>query len=176
MRTEEQRRASIRSLQRDLRILGQAGQIVPIVPVSGDYDSATVAAVRDFQRKSRMPPTGNTDLATWEAVVAASNRTRLAASPGLPVSIFPNAEFTLRPGDTGRLVLLLQTLLNGLPAHFASLPLVPYSGTYDTETAAAVAALQRTLRLPATGVLDCAAWDGLAALYTHYARQPPMAW
>lgn len=173
---ETQHRVAVRSLQRDLRVLGLAGRIEPLIPVSGVYDHATVAAVRNFQQKFGLPVTGDTDLNTWEAIVNASNRARRDASPGMPVHIFPDAEFALRPGDRGRLVLLVQTLLNGLTPHFHSLPAVPYSGEYDAQTAAAVAALQRTMRLPATGVLDHATWDGLASLYTHYARRPPAEW
>ena len=174
--TEAQRREHVRGLQRDLRIIGLAGTIVPLVAISGTYDSTTAAAVRDFQKKNGLPVNGQTDLATWQGVVEASNRLRALGSVGFPVRVFPGPDFTLQPGDSGRSVYLLQALLNGLPPHFQSQPLVPFTGVYDTETAAAVSAMQRTLRLPATGVLNRASWDGLAALFTGYGRSAPLSW
>ena len=45
------------------------------VPLSGVYDEPTAAAVRYFQEKNALPATGGVDLATWNALADAYNRT-----------------------------------------------------------------------------------------------------
>ncbi len=45
------------------------------VPLSGVYDEPTAAAVRYFQEKNMLPATGGVDLATWNALADAYNRT-----------------------------------------------------------------------------------------------------
>ena len=49
---------------------------LPTLQVTGLYDPATVDAVREFQRHSNYPVTGNVDVPTWNllALSAAANR------------------------------------------------------------------------------------------------------
>ena len=42
--------------------------------ISGVYDGATVAAVRDFQGRNGLPVTGEVDKATWNAIVNQYNK------------------------------------------------------------------------------------------------------
>ena len=44
------------------------------VPQTGVYDEATMAAVRDFQRREGLPLTGEVDRATWDALATVYNR------------------------------------------------------------------------------------------------------
>ncbi len=43
------------------------------VPLTGEYDSATVNSVRLFQKNFRLPATGVTDRATWDALAVLHN-------------------------------------------------------------------------------------------------------
>ena len=49
------------------RMLNEIGQLYPLgeVPVTGEYDTATERAVREFQRMMGMSPTGMADRETW---------------------------------------------------------------------------------------------------------------
>ena len=44
------------------------------VPQSGIYDEVTAAAVRGFQKRHRLPETGEVDRATWDALATVYNR------------------------------------------------------------------------------------------------------
>lgn len=44
------------------------------VPQSGVYDGATATAVREFQQRTMLPPTGEVDRATWDALATVYNR------------------------------------------------------------------------------------------------------
>lgn len=44
------------------------------LPLSGHYDNATTDAVREFQRISRLPETGEVDAATWNRLAAEYSR------------------------------------------------------------------------------------------------------
>lgn len=173
--TQEQMREHVRGLQSDLRVLGLAGEIAPLVPISGIYDEATRAAVIDFQRRHGLAVTGTVDLTTWNAIVMASNRARLQFASPIPARIFPKPDTVLRLGDRGWLVTLVQVMLDSLSPHF-DLPRVPQTGTYDEDTAHAVRHMQRAAGLSPTGELDRQSWDHLAGLYNNYAHRAPLIW
>lgn len=174
--TQEQLRQHNLNLQVDLRELGLFEGLQPLVALSGMYDTVTHRAVAQFQRQHGMRITGNTDLLTWDAIVAAANASRARRANGIPVRIFPWADYLVQPGDSGRLVYIVQSLINGVVPHFPSIPAVPYSGEYGEETIAAVRELQRVLSLPDSGIMDSFTWDGLSALYTNYGNRPPLDW
>ncbi len=55
-------------LQHMLRELSSLYSALERVDVTGIYDTATVAAVNEFQIRNRMPPSGNVDVPTWNAI------------------------------------------------------------------------------------------------------------
>lgn len=55
-------------LQHMLRELSSLYGSLENVEITGIYDEATSAAVKDFQTKSRLSPSGEVDLATWNAI------------------------------------------------------------------------------------------------------------
>lgn len=65
----------------------------------------------------------------------------------------------------GRPVRSLQTMLRLISAANPEIPPVIPDGVYGMSTMRAVTALQRYLRLPATGVVDLATWNEIIALY-----------
>lgn len=64
----ENRNFATSVLQHMLRELSALYTSLETVAMTGIYDAATEQAVRDFQQKNRLPITGITDLATWNAV------------------------------------------------------------------------------------------------------------
>ena len=166
MYTEEQRRAHVRGLQQDLRMI-QNAQNLPLPKISGVYDAPTVQAVRQFQLRAGLPVTGETDLSTWDRIVQEANHLRAQTALPLAVRIFPGAAQVAAPGDRGRFLYILQGILNGLSAQYPALLPLPYTGVYDAATERAVRRLQQNSGLPATGRLDAATWNALAYLYSH---------
>ena len=102
----------------------------PIDAISGPL---TVAAVRAFQRKQGLPPTGIADA-----------RTRAAMGP-LGRHLFGSR--TLKRGAFGWDVAVLQYLLVRRGIH------VPINAYFDTPTVRGVRAYQRRLHLPADGIV-----------------------
>ena len=64
----------VRIIQNALQELGAIYDDIGEVPQSGEYDEATAAAVRVFQEKHGLPPTGAVDRRTWNALADAYNR------------------------------------------------------------------------------------------------------
>lgn len=177
MYTESQRRTHIYDLQRFLRRIQQAqGAPQPLAP-DGIFGAETAAAVRDFQRRNRLPVTGTADFATWSAIYAAY--LALAGGDALPpaAAFFPPAAAaTLSPGDKGPSVFVLQLMLGTAAPHFGSILPVPLTGTYDADTEAGVRAAQGWFRLPATGITDRATWSALTLLHNSLFDRTPLAW
>jgi peptidoglycan hydrolase-like protein with peptidoglycan-binding domain len=112
-------------------------------PVDGIFGLRTVAAVRAFQQRVRLPATGTVDAWTaWRLGLGARPKgqppTVATAKP--PAAVPPYA----RPGDHGARVLAVQHALAVRPA----------TGFYGPVTAAAVRAFQARAHLPVTGVVD----------------------
>lgn len=168
MYSDEQFISHIRGLQQDLRVI-HAALNEPMPKISGVYDSLTENAVKNFQRRFGLPVTGQTDLSTWDKIVQESNSIRSKNAIPLAVRVFPGAAYVVSPGDKGRLIYILQAILNGLAIEFPYLFDIPYSGVYDAPTERAVTLLQRNAGLPATGKLDAPTWNAISFLYSHVA-------
>ena len=164
MYTREQKRAHIRGLQKDLRVIHKkTGDGLP--RINGKYDKCTEDAVRSFQMRHNLPITGETDLSTWDRVVHEANRVRSRAALPPAVRIFPHTALSVCEGDSGRFVFILQTMLNRLSTHFTSLLPLPYTGIYDQKTERVISALQRKSQINETGRLDAQTWNALARLH-----------
>ena len=59
---------TISVLQYMLRELSSLYTDLESVEITGSYDDVTERAVRDFQQQNRLPPSGRTDLPTWNAI------------------------------------------------------------------------------------------------------------
>ncbi|MGF1517942.1 MAG: peptidoglycan-binding protein [Nodosilinea sp.] len=68
----------VRELQ---RLLIEIGYLPPFFVISGLYNEATQAAVREFQRDSGLPVTGNVNAATWQALYRAAEQQRPTPDP-----------------------------------------------------------------------------------------------
>jgi peptidoglycan hydrolase-like protein with peptidoglycan-binding domain len=122
-----------RRLIRDDGRVAVAGRDLVTIPVDGIFGPATADAVRTFQLRRGLPPTGIADRATWTAIV-------------IPVA----------QGAKGEAVLAVQRLLKEKRA-----AAVPLDGVFGATTKAAVVALQRHLGLTASGAVDAATWRAL---------------
>ena len=76
---------AIRHIQELLRTLQIANGEKVTVPIDGIYDTATVEAVRAFQRKNDLPVTGDVDAATYNKLYEQSLAAEFLASDPLPL-------------------------------------------------------------------------------------------
>ncbi len=136
--------------------------------VTGTFDAATEAAVRNFQRYFSLTVDGVVGRATWYKIsyiyVSVKDLAELtsegedyfgAEAPG----VWPGR--TLRRGATGTDVELVQFWLSELARFDASLLNVTVDGSFGAATESAVKAFQRFAGLAADGIVGRATWTAL---------------
>jgi len=158
-------------LQASLNRISQDYPAIPrISPVDGVFDEGTERAVKKFQSIFNLTPDGIVGQATWyKAVYLYVGITRLSelVSQG---QRFYDVEFqiptqTLRLGDRGRYVELLQYWL-ALAAQFNSaIPAPVLDGEFGPVTQQAVRAFQQWAGLEPDGVVGNDTWDYLYRAY-----------
>ncbi len=163
--TDWQRRDHIREVQEYLRILATVDNNYNELAVDGIYGSETTEAVKQFQLMNNLEATGAVDFQTWEKLVEAYyDALRLFANTAL-IRPFLKPQFTLKRGDSGNEVVILQAVINSIAEKTLAI-----TGTYDEATAASVAELQRVSDFSQTGEVDRYFWEYLAVLYNNRRR------
>ena len=155
----------IRSLQTMLRVIAEDrpgyAQIIP----DGIYGPETMAAVTTFQRNHGLPPSGVTNLQTWEAIVAEYDIARISRDHAYPLNILLNPGQIIRKGERHPHVYLIQGMLAALSDTYRSIAKPALTGLLDDATADAIASFQMLSNLPMTGHLDKQTWKHLALQY-----------
>ena len=152
----------VRSLQTMLRTIARIEPGQMNVMPDGIYGSQTAAAVRSFQRRMGLNPTGVTDQATHEAIVREFERAVIEAEQAHPVQVTLEPGQVLRRGDGHPAVYLVQAMLTVIAARVPSVIARPPSGRMDPKTSESLASFQTYAGLPPTGELDKRTWKDLA--------------
>lgn len=161
----------IRSVQTMLRtIAGIEPSQLNVMP-DGIYGSQTAAAVRSFQRRQGLNPTGIVDGATHERIVREYERAYVEAQKAQPVQITLDPGQVLRRGEQNNHIYLAQSMLTVLHLLDPAIPAPPHSGILDDGTQASVSAFQSLAGLPPTGEIDKRTWKDLALYYALAADQ-----
>ena len=156
-------------LQAGLNRIGRNYPAIPAIPTTGVYDEATREAVRAFQRIFALTPDGIVGKATWYRVlriyVGVTNLSELAS---LGYQLYaPHFEFpgTLRLGDSGGSVQILQYMLALLSEYSNALLPIQADGLFGPSTQEAVRIFQGLYGLPADGVVGPATWEAIHSSY-----------
>lgn len=155
----------VRSLQTMLRTIASIEPNQVNVMPDGIYGPQTAAAVRSFQRRQGLNPTGIADQATHERIVREYERAYLEAEKAHPVQITLDPGQVLRRGEQNNHIYLIQSMLTVLHLLDQAIPRPPHTGYLDAETAEAVAVFQTISGLPPTGEVDKRTWKLLALHY-----------
>ena len=161
----------IRSLQTMLRTIASVEPRQLSVMPDGIYGSQTAAAVRSFQRRQGLNPTGVVDQATHERIVQDYERAYIEAQKAQPVQITLEPGQVLRRGEQNNHIYLVQSMLTVLHLLDQRIPAPPHTGVLDPGTAESVAAFQTFAGLPPTGEVDKRTWKDLALYYALAADQ-----
>lgn len=161
----------IRSLQTMLRTIASVEPNQINVMPDGIYGSQTAAAVRSFQRRQGLNPTGAVDQATHERLVQEYERAYIEAQKAQPVQVTLEPGQVLRRGERNNHIFLVQSMLTVLHLLDPRIPRPPHTGVMDPATAEAVAGFQTIAGLPPTGEVDKRTWKDLALYYTLAADQ-----
>lgn len=134
-----------------------------IASLDSKFDENTEAAVREFQHIFNLPVTGIIDKATWYEIIKIYTAVRNLAersSSGVLVSDMPMEIVPVT--DEGAVVprvQLVQYFLNVLSAYYDSIPALDIDGILGSRTRAAIIEFQKTVGIPATGILDQETWE-----------------
>ena len=161
----------IRSLQTMLRTIASVEPNQINVMPDGIYGSQTAAAVRSFQRRQGLNPTGVVNQATHERIVQEYGRAYIEAEKAQPVQITLDPGQVLRRGERNNHIYLVQSMLTVLHLLDPRIPRPPHTGVLDPATAESVAGFQTIAGLPPTGEVDKRTWKDLALYYALAADQ-----
>ena len=152
----------IRSLQTMLRTIARVEPGQMNVMPDGIYGSQTAAAVRSFQRRMGLNPTGVVDQNTHAHIVRDFERARIETEQAQPVQVTLEPGQVLRRGEGHPAVYLVQSMLTVLHDLVPSITKPTHSGRLDDETAESLASFQTYAALPPTGDLDKRTWKELS--------------
>lgn len=161
----------IRSLQTMLRTIASIEPNQMNVMPDGIYGSQTAAAVRSFQRRQGLNPTGMVDQTTHERLVQEYEQAFIEAEKAHPVRIHLAPGQVLTRGERNNHIYLVQSMLTVLNLLDSRIPAPPHTGVLDPQTAESVAVFQTIAALPPTGEIDKRTWKDLALYYALAADQ-----
>ena len=152
----------VRSLQTMLRTIARIEPGQMNVMPDGIYGSQTAAAVRSFQRRMGLNPTGLADQTTHETIVREFEKARVQAHQAHPIQVTLEPGQVLHRGDSHPAVYLAQSMLTVLHDLVPAISAPSHSGKLDPQTSESLAEFQTYAGLPPTGELDKRTWKDLA--------------
>lgn len=155
-----------RTLQYYLSIIAYFNGNLEPVPLTGFFDSATVAAVERFQGFYGLPVTGIVDTDTWNVISRIYTET-VAALPagyqGNRAKLYPG--YFLSEGMRGENITDLQTYLNLIGRNIPEIPEIPITGFFGSQTRDAVSRFQELFGIPVSGAVGPVTWYAIAREY-----------
>lgn len=156
----------VRTIQYYLNILAYFnGALLPL-PLDGIYGPETTAAVKQFQRYYGLPVTGVMNTATWNVLNRVYSETVEFLPEGYSgefAKLYPG--YFLSEGMSGENVRDLQTYLSLIGRNYDSIPEIPVTGYYGSQTREAVTAFQNAFGIPPNGAVGPVTWNTIAQQY-----------
>lgn len=159
----------VRELQEMMRVISTDDPAIPVINPDGIYGRKTAEAVRIFQARHGLSPTGTVDSETWNAIMRESARAKEDRSHGDAISPFPSADYVTKRGEKSPTVFIIQAMLTEICPAYDGLPIEKITGEYDEETERCVRLFQKYNRLEQTGQVDKKTWNALAKNYNAFA-------
>lgn len=163
--------------------LNRIAENYPAIPkisrVTGGYYEQTEQAVKAFQSIFGLNSTGIIDKATWykiSYIYTSVKRLSELDSEGVALEETPY-EFTdsLKKGDRGLGVSVLQYYLSVIGAYYASVEPVSVTGYFGNETENSVKSFQQVYGLPVTGTVNNATWYDITRAYAGIVENAPVS-
>ena len=131
----------------------------------GQYGPETTAAVESFQKKNGLPPSGQTDEKTWDAIRADYIDSEIFLGKAHPLLLVLQPNQVIERGSDNVHLYVMQGALTALGQFYEDLPPFAITGKLDDPTAQAVIWFQDKAGLPQTGSIDRKTWAHLAHEY-----------
>lgn len=154
----------VQLLQYYLAVISAYYDAVPPVQVTGTFDQQTTDGVIAFQKAYGLTPDGLVGRNTWNDLERAYNGILESGAFEGGVALYPGE--ILLQGSMGAYVSYLQEYLSLIAGTFPSIPSVPVTGLFGSQTREAVMAFQREFGLPVTGRVDVVTWNRIASLFS----------
>lgn len=155
-------------LQYMLSVISNFNPFVKNLSIDGIFGDKTRDSVVSFQKQYGLQSDGIVGEMTWNRIYDAFIGTEAdyAANEGIfDADIPPTPEKTLKTGDRGEYVMLIQTYLDAVSFLNVSLPPVAIDGIYGEKTAMSVRAYQAAYGLDQTGEVNFETWQSLTNSY-----------
>lgn len=152
-------------LQQALQKISESDSDIPFLNTDGIYGDETTEAVRRYQEKYNLPQTGEADYETWESIQELYRSLLELTEEALPFHVFPTEILTIKQGDSGDVVIVIQVMLNDFASRYSNLKNIRVSGQYGTETTDAVRNFQKLTQLEPTGIVNKPTWNEMTKLY-----------
>lgn len=157
--TDSQKKEHISELQRRLYDVSFVNEKAPPIMSDGTYGKETAKAIKAFQRDNNLDPTGETDSATWSAIM---NYCQTLKSP-MNISVIPK-KFVLSSDTSKDIIYIIQVMLNRLGEGFSNFPQIKINGIYSEEMKEALAFFSRLSDIDCSH-FDVSTWNMLAFMF-----------
>lgn len=151
----------ILEIQFKLKDISQAEPDIPMVFPTGKYDEQTKIAVIEFQKKSKLPVTGEVDFTTWNKLNEEHKISAHYINEPKTLCCFPSKMQEYKLGDKDSAIYALQIILKYYHKKYKNHPDVNLTGIFDKQTEEALRQFQKHSHLPVTGILDRRTWNTL---------------
>ena len=158
-------REYIRQFQYYLYYISLYDPSVPRIVPDGIYGRQTKSAVTEFQRTRGLQPTGDADMATWQAVKDEYDVIMSKFAPPLTMCVFPDNGYTVTVGEKSDVSAVIQIILHCLSGEYGFAAADSISGVYSEKDAEEVKILQRIHGLDQTGTVDIYTWNCICSDY-----------
>lgn len=167
--SDEQKKMNINEAQEYLHIVSKFNTKIPSVIPGGSYNNETREAVKAFQNEYGLPPTGEIDNATWEALYNAYKEALIYFTELERIRPLPFEGIPVRLGSAGYAIYIIQAMLNTISQFYDNMTGAAMNGIYDKETSDSIKRVQEVNGLEPTGVIDEKTWNAFAKLYNYHA-------
>lgn len=163
---EQDVRDAVSYIQNNLLHLSFHDSDIPPVAIDGIWGEESANALKKFQEKYGLQPTGTADLHTWELLRDVADNSRKFHSPTQPILIFPRypEDYRFTNESSPEQIRILQYVLRELGTEYAFGD-ISLSGIYDNVTQSAVKSFQEKNGLTPSGTVDRTTWNSIAEQY-----------
>lgn len=153
-------------IQRILRDLSFSANQNGMVGIDGIYDGGTREAVRQFQERYGLEPTGIVNSETWSLLHTVWELKQESEALARAVYILPRFEgYEILPFAKDNVLYIIQHMLEVISTDYEELEGIELNGIYDIKTQNAIKEFQRKNLLDDTGIIDATTFNRLADAY-----------
>lgn len=163
------KKSAVYEMQYYLKFIAKHTKGITEVTPDGIFGKKTEDAVREFQKKYSLDPTGEINRTTWNRITTVYFELKEEYGAAEPIYIYPVELSAMKKGDDYGEILILQGILKKFSRRYNNLGKIGTTGVFDDETEDFVRNLQGIFGLPQTGEVNKKTWNRIAKFYSVFA-------